>query len=37
MRLNFSHPSDEKITTGIERLGNVMTEWTAKKPVTASN
>jgi 2-aminoadipate transaminase len=35
MRLNFSHPSDEKIATGIERLGQVMSEWTAKKPVTA--
>ncbi|MEA3137527.1 MAG: 2-aminoadipate transaminase [Thermoplasmata archaeon] len=35
MRLNFSHPSDDKISIGVERLGNVMTQWTAKKPVTA--
>jgi 2-aminoadipate transaminase len=35
MRLNFSHPSDEKIQVGVERLGAVMTEWTARKPVTA--
>ena len=35
MRLNFSHPSDEKIAIGIERLGQVMTEWTARKPVAA--
>jgi 2-aminoadipate transaminase len=35
MRLNFSHPSDEKIAIGIDRLGGVMQQWTAKKPVTA--
>ncbi len=35
MRLNFSHPSDDKIATGIERLSGVMHEWTAKKQVTA--
>jgi 2-aminoadipate transaminase len=33
MRLNFSHPSDEKITLGIERLGAVMAQWSAKKSV----
>jgi 2-aminoadipate transaminase len=35
MRLNFSHPTDEKIQVGVERLGNLMQEWVAKKPVPA--
>jgi len=35
MRLNFTHPSDDKIQLGIERLGGIMAQWTAKKPVTA--
>ena len=35
MRLNFSHPSDDKITLGVERLGQVMAQWTARKAVTA--
>ncbi|HUR61404.1 MAG TPA: PLP-dependent aminotransferase family protein [Candidatus Thermoplasmatota archaeon] len=30
MRLNFSHPTDEKIKVGVERLGQVMAEWVAK-------
>ena len=30
MRLNFSHPTDDKIRTGIERLGGLMGEWIAK-------
>lgn len=34
MRLNFSYPADDKIKIGIERLGAVMTQWAAKKPVT---
>jgi 2-aminoadipate transaminase len=33
MRLNFSHPSDEKIQVGIERLGGLMTEWVDKAKV----
>jgi 2-aminoadipate transaminase len=35
MRLNFSHPSDDKISLGIERLGGVMQQWTNKKQVPA--
>jgi 2-aminoadipate transaminase len=37
MRLNFSHPTDEKIRIGVERLGGLMQEWVAKpaKPVMA--
>ncbi|HET6399144.1 MAG TPA: PLP-dependent aminotransferase family protein [Candidatus Thermoplasmatota archaeon] len=34
MRLNFSHPSDERIEVGVERLGEVMTRWVEKQPVT---
>ncbi|MEA3203150.1 MAG: 2-aminoadipate transaminase [Thermoplasmata archaeon] len=30
MRLNFSHPTDEKIKVGVERLGGLMQEWVAK-------
>ena len=30
MRLNFSHPTDEKIEVGIERLGEVMARWAEK-------
>jgi 2-aminoadipate transaminase len=30
MRLNFSHPADDKIKIGIERLGAVMGEWMTK-------
>jgi 2-aminoadipate transaminase len=32
MRLNFSHPTDEKIRVGVERLGGLMQEWVARKP-----
>jgi 2-aminoadipate transaminase len=32
MRLNFSHPSDDKIALGVERLAEVMAAWTARKP-----
>ncbi|MHB8633367.1 MAG: aminotransferase-like domain-containing protein [Thermoplasmatota archaeon] len=32
MRLNFSHPSDEKIRIGVERLAEVMASW-LKKPM----
>lgn len=37
MRLNFSHPTDEKLKVGVERLGELMAEWVAKpaKPVMA--
>lgn len=35
MRLNFSHPSDEKIGVGVERLAEVMTKWVAKNQVVA--
>jgi 2-aminoadipate transaminase len=35
MRLNFSHPTDEKMKAGVERLGEVIAEWAAKKPVMA--
>jgi 2-aminoadipate transaminase len=35
MRMNFSHPADDKIRQGVERLGSVMTEWIAKKAVAA--
>ncbi len=36
MRLNFSHPSDENIRIGVERLAGIIQEWSAKKkqPVT---
>lgn len=30
MRLNFSHPTDEKLKVGVERLGALMQEWVAK-------
>jgi len=38
MRLNFSHPTDERIQLGVERLGGVMADWIARKPrpVTAA-
>ncbi len=35
MRLNFSHPSDDKIQIGVERLGAVMARWMARKTVPA--
>ena len=35
MRLNFSHPADDKIKLGVERLGQVIAEWAAKKPIAA--
>lgn len=35
MRLNFSHPADDKLQVGVERLGALMSEWVARKPVTA--
>lgn len=35
MRLNFSHPSDDKIGIGVERLGAVMHAWADKKQVPA--
>ncbi|MEA3190561.1 MAG: 2-aminoadipate transaminase [Thermoplasmata archaeon] len=31
MRLNFSHPADDKLEIGVERLGGLMCEWTARK------
>jgi 2-aminoadipate transaminase len=31
MRMNFSHPADDKIQVGVERLGQVITEWTGKR------
>ncbi len=35
MRLNFSHPTDDNIRTGIERLGQTMHEAIEKNAVTA--
>lgn len=35
MRLNFSHPSDERIAVGVERLGETMHEWMARAKVPA--
>jgi 2-aminoadipate transaminase len=35
MRMNFSHPADEKIRIGVERLGAVMAEHINAKPLTA--
>lgn len=32
MRLNFTHPSDDKIEEGIKRLGNVLHQELSKKP-----
>lgn len=32
MRMNFSHPADDKIRIGVERLGEVMKAEIAKKP-----
>ncbi len=32
MRLNFSHPADDKIKVGIERLGSVIAETVGSKP-----
>jgi len=31
MRLNFSHPTDENVRVGVERLAAVMDDWIAKK------
>lgn len=35
MRINFSHPTDDKIRLGIERLGGLMSEWCAREKVVA--
>jgi 2-aminoadipate transaminase len=35
MRLNFSHPADDKIEVGVERLGQVIAQWAGKKAVVA--
>ena len=35
MRLNFSHPTDENIAIGIERLGDTMHEWIDKPRLAA--
>ena len=35
MRMNFSHPADDKIKIGVERLGEVMAKTIAQKPARA--
>lgn len=35
MRMNFSHPADDKIDVGVERLGEVMADAIGKRPARA--